>query len=266
MSKEVYPEWYIDVKSICPNRDTQNFLDFMNLKLEDCKWKNITSIGWGLGVFEMDAAKQWAIMTAVDPIFSDKSLLDWKIQENIHWLNKKTNRESSNLVERLRMEVAETLASSRYPDKYEEVLDRLRRYDERKLEIDEYIRRRREQIEHLKNWGSNQEKYWLILNPSSWDNIVWIENNSQDVVVIAHTLSHIYNKSSWNIIDFLEEAFRILDLDWKLYIIDYVWDIKNLEKILKKTELKEYYKVNKGSFVCCFDKKWLGKFLENELK
>ena len=266
MNKEVYPEWYVDVKSICPNWDTQNFLDFMDLKLEDCKWKNITSIGWGFWIFEMDAAKEWANVTIVDPMFSDKSLLDSKLKENIHWLNKKTNWESSNLVEKLRMEVAETLSSSRYPDKYEEVLDRLRRYDERKLEIDEYIKRRRKQIEHLRNWKENQEKCWLILNPSSWDNIKWIDQNSQDFVVIAHTLSHIYNKSSWDIIDFFKQWHKVLKSDWKFWIIDYLWDISDLEGILKKTELKKYYKVNRGSFVCCFDKKWLGKFLENELK
>ena len=266
MNKEVYPESYVDVKSISPNWVTDNFLDFMNLKLEDCKWKNITSVGWGFGIFEMDAAKEWANVTIVDPMFADQNSLDSKLQENIHWLNKKTNWESSNLVERLRAEVAETLSSSRYPDKYEEVLDRLRRYDERKSEIDEYIKRRREQIEHLKTWKGNQEKCWLILNPSSWDDIIWIEANSQDFVVIAHTLSHIYSKSSWDIIDFFRQWYKILKADWKLWIIDYVWDIKNLEKMLKKTDSKEYYKVNKWSFVCCFDKKWLGKFLESELK
>ena len=88
MEKEKYPEWYVDVKSICPNWDTSDFLKFMDLKLEDCKGKNITSIGWWFGIFEMDAAKAWAIVTSVDPIFSDESLLDWKLQENINWLDK----------------------------------------------------------------------------------------------------------------------------------------------------------------------------------
>ena len=170
------------------------------------------------------------------------------------------------MVERLRMEVAETLSSSRYPDKYGEVLDRLRWYDERKLEIDEYIKRRREQIAHLKNWKENQEKHWVILNPSSWDNIEWIDQNSQDFVVIAHTLSHIYNKSDWDIVNFLSEASKILKSDWKFYIIDYIREIPEMERILEKTNLKKYYKVNKWSFVCCFDKEWLDKFLEDEMK
>ncbi len=266
MNKEKYPESYVNVKSICPNWDTSDFLRFMNLKLEDCRWKNITSIWWGFWIFEMDAAKAWAILTAVDPIFSDENLLDWKLQENISWLNKKTNRESINLVEKLRAEVAETLSNSKYPDKYAEVQDKLKWYDERKEEIDGYIRKRKQQLNHLKNWKSDKEKYGLILNPSSWDKIEWIDKNSQDFVVIAHTLWHIYNKSSWNIRDFLQQWHKILKSDWKLWIIDYVWDIKNLEKILEKTELKKYYRVNKWSFVCCFDKDWLGKFLQEDIR
>jgi hypothetical protein len=121
-------------------------------------------------------------------------------------------------------------------------------------------------MNHLKNWKENQKKYGLILNPSSWDKIEWIDKNSQDFVVIAHTLSHIYNKSDWDIIEFLSEASKILKSEWKLYVIDYLWDIPDLEKILKNTKLKEYYKENRWSFACCFNKKWLSKFLENELK
>ena len=45
MNKENYSESYVNVKSICPNWITDNFLDFMDLNLEDLKDKNITSIG-----------------------------------------------------------------------------------------------------------------------------------------------------------------------------------------------------------------------------
>ena len=104
------------------------------------------------------------------------------------------------------------------------------------------------------------------MNPSSWDNVQWIDANSQDMVVIAHILWHIYNRSSLNIKDFLDQWYKVLKSGWKLWIIDYVWDIENLEKILEKTGTKKYYRVNSWSFVCCFDRKWLSEFLENELK
>lgn len=262
---EKYPESYVDVKSICPNRDTPNFLDFMNLKLEDCKGKNITSIGWWFGIFEMGVAKEWAIVTAVDPIFLDKSLVDTKLQENFEWLNTKTKWKSDELVRKLRDDVASALSSSESPDKYAEIQKKLERYDNKKAEVEEYIRKRREQIKHLESWKDNQEKYWLILNSSSGDDIHWIENSSQDIVIIAHTLSHIHKNPNINIKKFLEEWLKLLRDSWKLWIIDYIWCTQDLETKLRKTDNKEYFKENKWSFACCLDKKWLSEFLQEDI-
>ena len=266
MEKEKYPEWYVDVKSISPNWITENFLDFMNLKLEDCKWKNITSIGWGFWIFEMDMAKEWAKVIAVDPMFANQEWIEAKLQENMDWMQEKSRWKNEGKFEKMKAEIIDVLAESKDEKEIVEAQENLQRYNERQAEIEEYIRRRKILMNHLKNWKENQKKYGLILNPSSWDKIEWIDKNSQDIVVIAHTLSHIYNKSDRDIIEFLSEASKILKSEWKLYIIDYLWDIPDLEKILKNTKLKEYYKENRWSFACCFDKKWLSKFLENELK
>ena len=102
------------------------------------------------------------------------------------------------------------------------------------------------------------------MNSSSGDKIEWIDVGSQDIVIIAHTLSHVYNKTSCDIVDFLYESLKILKPGWKLYIIDYVGDMDVVENVLEKTDSKMYYKVNKWSFVCCFDKNWLLRFIENE--
>jgi hypothetical protein len=40
-------------------------------------------------------------------------------------------------------------------------------YDEKKKEVDEYIRRRKDQIKHLENWKECQELYGMVLNLSS---------------------------------------------------------------------------------------------------
>ena len=266
MNNEKYPEWYVYVKSICPNRNTADFLKFMDLKLEDCKWKNITSIGWWFWIFEMDAAKAWAKVTAVDPMFSIQEWIDAKLQENIDWMQEKSRWKNEGKFEKMKAEIIDVLAESKDEKEIAEAQENLQRYNERQAEIEEYIRRRKILMNHLKNRKENQKKYGLILNPSSWDKIEWIDKNSQDFVVIAHTLSHIYNKSDWDIVEFLKEACKLLKSDGRLYIIDYVRDITELEKLLEITETKQYYKVNKWSFVCCFDKKWLSEFLENELK
>jgi len=266
MEKEKYPQWYVDVKSICPNWDTPNFLDFMDLKLEDCKGKNITSIGWWFGVFEMDMAKNWAKVVIVDPMFANQDWIDAKLQENIDWMEEKAKWKNESKFWKIKKDLAKTLLETKDENEKLKVKEQIEWYDEREKEIQEYLRRRKILINHLKNRKENQKKYGLILNSSSWDKIQWIDKNSQDFVVIAHTLSHIYNKSDWNIIEFIKEASKLLKSEWKLYIIDYVRDIPELEKLLEITESKQYYKENKWSFVCCFDKKWLSKFLENELK
>ena len=266
MEKEKYPEWYVDVKSISPNRITENFLDFMELKLEDCKGKNITSIGWWFGIFEMDMAKEWAKVVAVDPMFANQEWIDAKLKENIDWMQEKSKWKNGSKFEKMKADIVKILSESEDERELFEAQERLQRYNERQAEIEEYLYRRKILLNHLKNRKENQIKYWLILNSSSWDDIKWIDRNSQDVVLIAHTLSHIYNKSHWDIVNFLSEASKILKSDWKFYIIDYIRDIPEVEKILEKTKLKNYYKVNKWSFVCCFDKEWLDGFLDKELK
>lgn len=266
MREEVYPESYVDVKSICPNWITDNFLDFMKLKLEDLKWKSITSIGWWLWVFEMDAARAWAKVTVVDPMFADKDWIDWKIQENIEWMWSKIRWKFETRIEWMKKDIAEVISKSKNEAEILEAKWTLQWYNDCQSNMREYIRRRKILMEHLKEWKENQVKYWLILNPSSWDNIEWVDTNSQDIIVIGHTLWHIYNKSLLDIGDFLQEAQKLLKPGWRLYIIDYVWDIAPLERMLEKTKLKQYYRVNKWSFVCCFDKEWLTKFLENEFK
>lgn len=266
MEKEKYPEWYVDVKSISPNRITDNFLDFMNLSLEDLKGEKITSIGWWFWIFEMDAAKVWANVIIVDPMFADMEWIDSKLQENIDWMKWKTKWKMKAKFWELEKELIKNLSETSSEKEKQKIRDELQWYNEREKEIEEYLCRRKLLWEHLENRKENQIKYWLILNSSSWDDIKWIDKNSQDVVLIAHTLSHIYNKSHWDIVKFLSEASKILKSEWKLYVIDYVWDISDVEQVFEKTDFKKYYKVNKWSFVCCFDKKWLSKFLENEKK
>ncbi len=266
MEREKYPEWYVDVKSISPNWITDNFLDFMDLNAEKLKGKNITSIGWWFWIFEMDMAKNWANVTIVDPMFVDKQWIDVKLKENMDWMKEKSRWKNEGKFEKMKSEIIDVLAESKDEKEIAEAQENLQRYNERQAEIEEYLRRRKILMEHLKNWKENQVKYWLILNSSSWDDIKWVDKNSQDVVLIAHTLSHIYNKSDWDIVNFLSEASKILKSDWRFYIIDYTRDIPDVEKVFEKTKLKKYYKVNKWSFVCCFDKKWLDKFLENELR
>lgn len=266
MNNEIYPNSYVDVKSICPNWITDNFLDFMELKSEDLKDKNITSIWGWFWIFEMDAAKHGAKVTIVDPMFMDNNAVNLKLKENIEWMKGKIKRKCNDTFEWIKKNIIEILEESKTEKERLECMEKLDWYNERQEERKEYVRRREILLEHLNNWQENQKKYWLILNTSSWDHIEWIDDNSQDIIIIAHTLWHIYNKSSLDIVDFLSESLKLLKPKWRLYIIDYTWDIGDIDKVLEKTDCKIYYNVNKWSFVCCFDKDWLSKFLKRELR
>jgi hypothetical protein len=92
--------------------------------------------------------------------------LDTKLKENIGWLEGKTTWESADLIERLREKVAKTLSDTEPTDKHAEIQSKLEWYDEKKKEVDEYIRRRKDQIKHLENWKECQELYGMVLNPS----------------------------------------------------------------------------------------------------
>ena len=73
---------------------------------------------------------------------------------------------------------------------------------------------------------------------------MWVDGSSQDMVIIWHTLSHIYSKWLWNIEEFLKEWLRILKDDGRLWIIDYTWENNKFEDALENTGLKKYFKVN----------------------
>ena len=113
MEKEKYPQWYVDVKSICPNWDTPNFLDFMDLKSEDCKGKKITSIGWWFGVFEMDMAKEWAKVIAVDPMFANQKWIDAKLQENVDWMQEKSRWKNEGKFWKMKEDIVKILSESK---------------------------------------------------------------------------------------------------------------------------------------------------------
>jgi hypothetical protein len=47
----------------------------------------------------MDAAKNGAKVTVVDPMFMDKDYADSKLQENIEWMSDKIKRQNKDILE-----------------------------------------------------------------------------------------------------------------------------------------------------------------------
>ena len=98
-------------------------------------------------------------MTIVDPMFSDQSSLDSKLQENYDWMKQKSRRKNENKFGKMRAEIIQTLSESKDEKEIAEAREELERYNERQLEIEEYVRRRKMLLKHLENRKDNQEKY-----------------------------------------------------------------------------------------------------------
>ena len=273
-----YPEWYVEVKNICPNRVTEDFLDFMETTLEDCKWKNITSIWWGFGIFEMDASKAWANITIVDPIFADPHNIPAKIQENYNRLSEKKwvcaamklTEHLSKTIDEVSKQLEDLLIHSPTSDILQHDIDKLK-YDlcrriERRNELIKRQRNLQTQLTHLLSRENNYKNSNITLNPSVWNHITNIWEWSQNLVLINHTLSHIYKKHSLeDIKQTLLEWQRLLYDDWKLWIIDYKQDMEPIEKELQHKNPSRY-KTNYWSFAYRFDKKSLTEFIDQYFK
>ena len=61
--------------------------------------------------------------------------------------------------EKMKAEIIDVLAESKDEKEIVEAQENLQRYNERQAEIEEYVRRRKLLLKHLRNWKENQIKY-----------------------------------------------------------------------------------------------------------
>ena len=80
-------------------------------------------------------------------------------------------------------------------------------------------------------WKSfkKEEHKNIVLNPSRWEEIQWIENDSQDIIFICHILDKSYVNYNW----VLAEASRLLKQNWEILIVEdrdkeIIWILKKL--------------------------------------
>ena len=78
------------------------------------------------------------------------------MQEKSRWKNE-------GKFEKMKAEIIDVLAESKDEKEIAEAQENLQRYNERQAEIEEYLRRRKILMNHLKNWKENQKKYGLII-------------------------------------------------------------------------------------------------------
>ena len=82
----------------------------------------------------------------------------------------------------------------------------------------EFLEKKKSVLNYINMWNEfNQKQHEnIILNDSRWEDIQWIENNSQDIVLICHILDKDYVNYNW----ILAEASRILTPDWEILVVE----------------------------------------------
>ncbi len=104
-----------------------------------------------------------------------------------------------------------------------------------------FFKKKQKVLDYLKMWENFdiQQHPRIVINSSKWEDIQWVEDHSQDVVLICHILDKYYINYAW----ILAEASRILKPDWEVLIVEDADD--EMRKILTKLWLEREEKYSK---------------------
>lgn len=152
-------------------------------------WKNILDIWWGFGWVAKNLYKSANEIIVVDPVFMEKDL-PTLLQKNL---------QSQKVVQWLR---------EQYLLKNPEKKHILNDISENTL------------VYHECSWWleySVQRFPNVIRNSSYWENLIWIQDNSQDVVFLNYVLS----KDIVDSLKVIDEVKRVLKKDWIIIFSDY---------------------------------------------
>lgn len=207
-----------DPANITPDIGVQDFLDIADMSLENFYGKNIADIAggaWLLSLYIQNEAKP-AHVVLIDPDLQNKSF------EAIVTRAKNTFEKWSHAPAGL----------PKFEQELHDVSQQLQTVLTAKDTLDLSLNKQKKEnlIQGIKNrMKNNKESADLLnkylageykgveLNNSSWEHIVWIADNSQDIVFINHILCKLPDVY----LDILEEADRILKFDGEIIIIDY---------------------------------------------
>lgn len=206
---------HVKIPQKSPTNSTQSLLKFLwfefdqDLICDDFLWKNILDIWWGFSwVATLLNNCAWKIIV-VDPIFSDKDI-NSILQENI---------DSQQEIISLRREYYHKDKTNR------KVLSDIA---EASLVLDEIKWWEQYSVENFPN---------VERNSSFWENMIWIENDSQDFIF----LNYVISKDSVSPIDLINEIKRVKKQNWVLIICDYKINqevISYIQKSFSDVEIK----------------------------
>lgn len=211
---------------VAPQTPPEIILNILWLNSDYFAWKKILDLWWWFWWMPFLLENYVDNYVVCDPCF-EENIKDLALQKSISIQEKSiisAKKEFEGIDNQLKnLQSRQTAARYKSNDLLEQS-NNLRNNYVIKQKVLNYINMR-------KNFDQNQHPK-IIINPSKWEDIKWIENWSQDVVLICHILDKKYLKYN----GILAEASRILKDDWEILIVEDIDD--DIRKILIKLWLK----------------------------
>jgi len=210
-------------KFVAPQTSPQDVLSVLELDEKHFTWKKVLDIGWwfgGMAFVLEDFVNQYTICDPCRNSDLKDELLskDFGYQQN---LVDDTSRDICELHNRIdNFDFDKRFANEEY-SALQKKLNRLMSVSSS----------RKKNLDYIKDWKifDKIKHPKIIINPSKWEDIQWIENESQDTVIICHVL----NKNYISPADVLSEASRILKIGWEILVVeDKGSEIEMVEKML----------------------------------
>jgi len=218
------------------NISYQESLNLLGLEQDDLEKKTIVDIWWGFSFLPFFMDWKESTIKIVDPIF--KQDISGYIYSNIEAINKKITI-LNEIITKKEEQISELILKEADLD-ITNTQDKLKySYFEREIWIfSTIIKNNKERIKSL-DQIINELKYWIVLSdnkinsllslnwwklwntkieliPTWWEDIIWIENNSIDIIII----NHVITKPTVNPNILLSNANKLLKEWWKIYITE----------------------------------------------
>jgi len=217
---------------IAPMLSTKALFDMIWLDKNSLKDKNITDIWWWFTSLPFELQDIVNSLEIIDPCFSwdierlieaDIVTLEKNLQTNKTYIEEKEkyilklNKELDNYIDDFT-----TRGQSIYRDLDREIneikknIEKSRKSLSIKLQVIDELKMWKELIKKRKSQSNNFGFQNINFNSSVWENIKWINDDTQDLVFINHLLS----KPNVNPYLILSEASRIVKSGWEIIVVN----------------------------------------------
>lgn len=217
---------------IAPMLSTKAMFDMIWLDKDSLKDKNITDIWWWFTALPFELQEIVASLEIVDPCFASdiEKLIDTDIGvlEKSILINKDYLEEKEKIIKKLFQELDNYIDDNNskwhsiYLDIERQIIEikkNIKKFTDSlssKLQVVDELKMWKELIKKRKSQSNNLGFQNIRFNSSVWENIKWINDDSQDIVFINHLLT----KSNISPYLILSEAARITKKGWEIIVVN----------------------------------------------